>query len=111
MTASASTISRTVGSIAALGKSGTANRMKPKVPIFSMMDARITEPAVGASTCASGSQVWNGNIGTFTAKARKKAPKSQYAACGEGRAVAMIVSYEKSGTICESPCSTTVCCA
>ena len=34
--------------------------------------------AVGASTCASGSQVWNGNIGTFTANARKNAPNSQY---------------------------------
>ncbi len=37
----------------------------------------MTEPAVGASTCASGSQVWNGNIGTLMAKARKKAAKSQ----------------------------------
>ena len=33
----------------------------------------MTEPAVGASTWASGSQVWNGNIGTLIAKARKKA--------------------------------------
>src|SRR3989304_4846133 len=29
-------------------------------------------PAVGASTCASGSHVWKGNIGTFIAKAIKK---------------------------------------
>ena len=28
----------------------------------------MTLPAVGASTCASGSQVWNGKIGTLTAK-------------------------------------------
>ena len=35
--------------------------------------ASITEPAVGASTCASGSHVCNGNRGTFTAKATKKA--------------------------------------
>ena len=27
----------------------------------------MTEPCVGASVWASGSQVWNGNIGTFTA--------------------------------------------
>ena len=67
---------------AASGKSGTAKRRKPKVPIFSMTPARITEPPVGASTCASGSHVWNGNIGTFTAKARKKAPNSQSAARG-----------------------------
>jgi hypothetical protein len=33
----------------------------------------MTEPAVGASTCASGSQVWNGNIGILIANARKKA--------------------------------------
>ena len=38
-----------------------------------MIAASITEPAVGASVCASGSQVWNGNIGTLMAKARKKA--------------------------------------
>src|SRR5690349_834823 len=37
------------------------------------MPARITDPAVGASVCASGSQVWNGNIGTLIANARKKA--------------------------------------
>ncbi len=37
----------------------------------------MTEPAVGASTCASGSHVWNGNIGTLIANPRKKAQKSQ----------------------------------
>jgi hypothetical protein len=47
--------------------------------------ARITEPAVGASTCASGSQVWNGNIGTLTAKAAKKRqeqPEAPSNSCG-----------------------------
>ena len=43
------------------------------MPIFSSTPARITLPAVGASVCASGSQVWNGNIGTLIAKARAKA--------------------------------------
>ena len=38
------------------------------MPIFRRTAARITEPAVGASVCASGSQVWNGNIGTLIAK-------------------------------------------
>ena len=38
----------------------------------------MTEPAVGASVCASGSQVWNGNIGTLIAKAKKKPQKSQF---------------------------------
>ena len=37
------------------------------------MPARMTEPAVGASTCASGSQVCTGHIGIFTAKEAKKA--------------------------------------
>ena len=32
------------------------------------MAARITEPTVGAWVWASGNQVWNGNIGTLTAK-------------------------------------------
>ena len=33
------------------------------------MPARSMEPAVGASVWASGSHVWNGNIGVLTAKA------------------------------------------
>ena len=37
----------------------------------------MTDPAVGASTCASGSQVWTGHIGIFTAKEAKKASQSQ----------------------------------
>src|SRR5258706_9264969 len=52
--------------------------MKPYVPIFSSTPARITEPAVGACTCASGSQVWNGNIGTLIAKPRKKARNTHF---------------------------------
>ena len=47
------------------------------MPIFSSTPARMTEPAVGASTCASGSQVWNGNSGTLMAKASAKARKNQ----------------------------------
>ena len=58
---------------AALGNSGNAKRTKPYVPIFSSTPARITEPAVGASTCASGSHVWNGNSGTLIANASTKA--------------------------------------
>ena len=42
----------------------------------------MTEPAVGASTCASGSQVWNGHIGTLIAKARAQARKSQVWSAG-----------------------------
>jgi hypothetical protein len=36
----------------------------------------MTEPAVGASVCASGSQVWNGNMGTLMANAKKNAQNS-----------------------------------
>ncbi len=42
----------------------------------------MTEPAVGASTCASGSQVWTGHIGILTAKLAKKASHSQVCICG-----------------------------
>ena len=38
------------------------------MPILRSTPARMTEIAVGASTCASGSQVWNGNIGILIAK-------------------------------------------
>src|SRR5215470_17221410 len=67
-----------VGFLADCGSSGSEKRRKPYVPIFSRTLARITEPAVGASVCASGSQVWNGNIGTFTAKPTKKAQKTHH---------------------------------
>ena len=42
------------------------------------MPARITEPAVGASTCASGSQVCTGHIGIFTANEAKNASHSHH---------------------------------
>src|SRR5579875_264015 len=71
---------RTQGVIATAGKNGSEKRIRPYVPIFSRTPARITEPAVGASTCASGSQVWKGNIGTLIAKPRKKAKNNQMAA-------------------------------
>ena len=37
----------------------------------------MTEPAVGASTCASGSQVCTGHIGIFTANEARKASQAQ----------------------------------
>ncbi len=39
------------------GSKGSEKRIKPYVPIFKRTPARMTEPAVGASVCASGSQV------------------------------------------------------
>src|SRR5262245_65322388 len=72
-------------SCAASGKRGIANRTKPYVPILRSTPARITLPAVGASTWASGSQVWNGNIGTLIAKASANARKSRLCARPAGR--------------------------
>ena len=43
-----------------------------------MTPARITEPGVGACTCASGSQVWNGNSGTLMMNASVNARNIQY---------------------------------
>src|SRR5579875_803375 len=62
----------------AFGNIGREKRRNPYPPIFSMMAARITEPAVGASTCASGSQVWTGHIGIFTANEAKKANHNHF---------------------------------
>src|ERR1700687_3540688 len=58
------------------GRRGSEKRMNPYVPIFNRNPARMEEPAVGASVCASGSQVWNGNIGTLIANAKKNAQNS-----------------------------------
>jgi hypothetical protein len=71
-----------VASIATAGNSGIAKRRKPYVPIFSITPARITEPAVGASVCASGSQVCTGHIGTLIANASAKPANSQRASVG-----------------------------
>src|SRR6516164_1073264 len=62
----------------ASGNIGNEKRIKPSPPSFRRMPARMTEPAVGASTWASGSQVWTGHIGTLTAKEAKKASHSHF---------------------------------
>ena len=45
------------------------------MPSFRSTAARITEPWVGAWVWASGSQVWNGNIGTLMPKPMNMPPK------------------------------------
>src|SRR5690242_21029172 len=80
----------TVGFFEVSGSSGSEKRRNPYVPIFSSTLARITDPAVGASVCASGSQVWNGNIGTLTANPTKKAQNTHH--CIPGARVAFIRS-------------------
>ena len=62
------------------------------MPIFSSTPASTTEPAVGASTCASGSQVWSGTIGTLIANASANAPNSQYWVCHQIPVVGITVS-------------------
>src|SRR3954454_21367599 len=83
MIESTATTVTTVGFTAARGSSGSEKRRKPYVPIFSRTLASTTDPAVGASVCASGSQVWNGNIGTFTAKPRKNAQNTHHCVVSE----------------------------
>src|SRR3954464_13689853 len=61
----------------ATGNISKEKRRKPYPPIFRRIAARITEPAGGAATWASGSQVWTGHIGIFTANDAKKATHSQ----------------------------------
>src|ERR1700757_5212983 len=57
----------------ATGNIGSENRKNPYPPILSRIAARMTDPAVGASTWASGSQVCTGHIGSLTANDAKKA--------------------------------------
>ncbi len=63
----------------ASGKNTRLKRINPYVPTLRSRAARRTEPAVGASVCASGSQVCSGTNGTFTAKAMKNARNSHRA--------------------------------
>ncbi len=49
------------------------------MPIFRRTPARMTEIGVGASTCASGNQVWNGNIGILMANPMKRPMKATFA--------------------------------
>src|ERR1700733_15282744 len=66
----------------ASGSIGTEKRRNPYAPIFSRTPARVTDPAVGASTCASGNQLCIGHIGTLTANEAKNAGHSQVCAGG-----------------------------
>ena len=45
---------------------------------MSKIAANNTDPAVGASTWASGNQVWTGHIGVLTAKELKKANHKRF---------------------------------
>ena len=62
----------------ALKKKGIKIRIKPYAPILSKMAAKITEPSVGDSTCASGNHKCIGNIGILILKDIKKHTQSKY---------------------------------
>ncbi len=64
-----------------LGKERKREAKQAVRPHLQQTPARMTEPAVGASTCASGSQVWNGNRGTLIANASANARKNQLWVC------------------------------
>src|SRR6478672_1990492 len=82
-------------SIEACGNIGSEKRRKPYPPIFSRIAARITEPAVGASTCASGSQVCTGHIGILTANEAKKANHAHFCKVGEKlKCISLAMSVE-----------------
>ena len=72
---------------------GSEKRRKPYAPSFSMIAASTTEPPVGASTWASGSQVWTGHIGIFTANEAKNASHSQVCMpCGNANFISVGMS-------------------
>src|ERR1051325_945784 len=82
MPITASVISTGAQSRDAFGNSARLKRKRPYVPIFSNTPASITAAAVGASVCASGSQVCNGKRGTLIQKASANARHNQYAGRG-----------------------------
>ena len=57
------------------------------VAINSGLDVKITEPDVGASTCASGNHKWTGTIGTLVAKEPKKENHKNFCSDFEKRKV------------------------
>ena len=76
MPMTASSITSGKASCAASGNSGREKRRNPYAPILSSTPARSTEPPVGASVWASGSQVCSGTMGTFTMNATVNAANS-----------------------------------
>ncbi len=67
-TATPATTAATSGRVATSGSMVKLKRSSAYVPIFRRTPASITDTGVGACTWASGSHVWTGTTGTFTAK-------------------------------------------
>src|SRR6218665_2377599 len=94
------------------GSQGKLKRTNPYVPIFNRMPAKITEPAVGACTCASGNQVCSGNNGTLIAKPANNPQKIQNCAvvdngCAASRAVILGIENVNFGDLATGAGSTT----
>lgn len=58
-------------SAVASGRIGISTRRIPYDASLSTSPARTIDPAAGASTCARGSQIWNGTSGVLMANDRK----------------------------------------
>ena len=56
----------------ASGKTGINQRIKPRIPIFTITPLNTIVVAAGACSYASGCHVCKGNIGILMAKATKK---------------------------------------
>jgi len=64
--------------LSTLGSMGMITRNSPYPPILSSSAASTTEPAVGASTWASGSQVWKGKAGILTRNPKSSPAKMMF---------------------------------
>ena len=74
----------------ASGNNPTEYRKKPNPPNFNRIPARITDPDVGASQCASGNHIWKGTNGILTAKDKKKASQQSFSESGSNSTVRRI---------------------
>lgn len=62
----------------ALGTKPSEKRINPYPPNFNKILANIIDPIVGASTCASGNQIWNGTIGILTANVKNNSTHKNF---------------------------------
>ncbi len=77
-----SAITSGVKNLAASGNSSRQKRSMPYVPTLSSTPTSSTAAPAGAWAAASGSQVWNGQSGAFTANAMKKPRNSHFCVFG-----------------------------
>ena len=66
---------------------------RPYPPILRSTAASRTLPAVGASTCASGSHVWNGTEGIFTMNPNRRPKNIPSFIIGENPGYTSVMRY------------------